>query len=313
MLDIDKFYDMLRYRRPAGSKSERRFIGRFIDSVPGMESDPFGNRYIALGEEEPTTMFSSHTDTVHQRKGRQELIFDREMGLVYSAKSNCLGADDTTGVFIMLNMIAKGIPGLYVFHREEEVGGGGSIYFAANMIHHWPHIQRCIAFDRLGYSSVITHQMGMRTASEEFAEALCLELGATWSPDDTGSFTDSDNYSEIIPECTNISVGYFNQHTTNEYQDVYFLEELLPILLEVDWNGLPAKRDPSIVEYDDWWTKAYSGTGSGSKKKVVGGDNWGLDWDTMPTTYQEVEEMLYADPNSAVNLICDLLDLRRDF
>ena len=55
---------MLTYPRPAGSKMEEKYIKKFIDSVPGMIPDPFGNRYIRIGKK-PTTLFASHTDTVH--------------------------------------------------------------------------------------------------------------------------------------------------------------------------------------------------------------------------------------------------------
>lgn len=319
-----KYYDMMQYARPAGSKKERRFIKRFIDSVEGMEADAYGNRYIVIGEN-PTTMFSSHTDTVHRQQGTQKLQLDEDMGLLHVIKNDCLGADDGTGIFIMLNMIDAGVNGLYVFHREEECGGGGGIYFEANMIKHWPEVKHCIAFDRKGYSSVITHQMGLRTASEEFANALCLELGVSWKPDDTGSFTDSESYSETISECTNVSVGYFNQHTPQEYQDVFFMEELIGKLINIDWGTLPACRDPNILEYDDWgqnlWPKKDEyATVTGAANRVdnyaasylkqANGDNWEFDWDVLPSTEAEVDDLLYSDPPAAADLICHLLGIR---
>jgi len=44
--------------------------------------------------------------------------------------------------------------------------------------------------------------------------------------DDGGVYTDSAEFVDIIEECTNLSVGYFSEHTTSEKQDIDFLELL---------------------------------------------------------------------------------------
>ena len=77
------------------------------------------------------TMFSSHTDTVHKQKATDtyKLSLQRNW-LKVAGEGGVLGADCGTGVWIMLNLIAAGVPGLYVFHRDEEIGGGGSSYIA---------------------------------------------------------------------------------------------------------------------------------------------------------------------------------------
>lgn len=77
-----------------------------------------------------------------------------------------------------------------------------------------------------------------------------------YAPDDSGMFTDTDNYTEIVPECTNLSVGYFKAHTANEWLDWEHLDALLTALKGVDINDLPIKRDPSV--YEDryaWWER----------------------------------------------------------
>ena len=69
-----------------------------------------------------------------------------------------LGADDKLGCYIMCRLIEAGVSGLYVFHVGEEVGGIGSSYLAKTYPDKFHNIDRCIAFDRKGYSDVITHQ-----------------------------------------------------------------------------------------------------------------------------------------------------------
>jgi hypothetical protein len=70
-----------------------------------------------------------------------------------------------------------------------------------------------------------------------------------------GTYTDSMEYSGIVPECTNISVGYFDQHTAKESQDLEFAEMLLEKLIEARWDVLAISRDPSQVDrfYDESW------------------------------------------------------------
>jgi hypothetical protein len=60
--------------------------------------------------------------------------------------------------------------------------------------------------------------------------------------DDTGSFTDSANFIQNINECTNVSIGYFNEHTNNEYQNITFLQNLCKACVCVDWANLTVAR-----------------------------------------------------------------------
>jgi len=256
--------EMLTYKRPHGSRSERDFIGRFIDTVPGMQADNFGNRYLRLGYQ-PSTMISCHTDTVHSDGGRQNIAYDSRLaeyrlvetkpkpksaryGARFSGRTNghwhkdCLGSDDATGIFVALNMIAARIPALYVFHRAEECGGRGSEYIAMHTPELVKGIDRCIAFDRRGRTDIITHQMMGRSASNTFALALADALGMHHAPCPLGTFTDSANYADLIPECTNVSVGYSLEHTSRESQNWDYLEELVDSVCTLDFSQLPAVR-----------------------------------------------------------------------
>lgn len=246
--------------RFAGSAGELLCIEELLLSVPGMQQDSYGNLYIRKGNSR--SMFSCHTDTVHKRTAVQQYELDMTgAGMLTAKGGGVLGADCGTGWLIMLAMLRYGIPGLYVWHREEEIGGGGSEFFASTQADLLSSIDRCVAFDRAGYSDVITHQGGCRGASDEFATALAGALnhefhGCKWPPylpDDSGVFTDSHNYRGIIPECTNLSVGYFGQHTTQERQDVLFMVKLIEACCHLDWESLPTKRTPGTDDYGDWW------------------------------------------------------------
>jgi len=144
----------------------------------------------------------------------------------------------------MLMMIEAGVEGLYIFHRGEECGGLGASWIAENQKDMLSEYDYAIAFDRYGSDSVVTHQGYGRCCSDEFAIALSDALGKNHSPDNTGIYTDTAEYTKIIPECTNVSVGYAGHHTSSEVQYLPYLKRLLQTLLSLDVSSLPVCRDP---------------------------------------------------------------------
>lgn len=210
---------------------------------------------------EPNTMFSSHCDTADSYPTFVNFKFEHEdtKDFVKTDGNSILGADCKIGVAIMIKMIEARVPGWYVFHSQEESGCLGSGWLKSKENKWLLKPNKCVAFDRRDYDSIVTHQCGSRTASDEFAEALaeCLDLSEhgynKMEPDPTGMFTDSYEYENCIPECTNISVGYFNQHTNKECQDITFAELLLQKCIATDWESLPVHRDPNDVDDDDFY------------------------------------------------------------
>lgn len=248
---IRRLVAMLSYRRPAWSRAEMRYIRRFIEPT-GARPDAFGNYVLRIGD--VPVLWSSHTDTVHRYDGRQKVHVHGGWASVRSPH-NCLGADDTTGNWIMLEMIRARVPGLYVFHRAEELGCLGSYHIVRNAPELLEGIQIAIAFDRQGYDSIVTHQCGYRTASDTFAESWAAQMarhGIIMRPDPTGVFTDTEVYAGTIPECTNISVGYRNQHSPHEVQDLGFAAKLRNAMVRFDPSELVAARDPVGWTSDDW-------------------------------------------------------------
>lgn len=250
--------EMMTRMRPAGSKTERRFIREYIRPL-GVESDGAGNLIKRIGS--APVLWSCHTDTVHKVGGSQLVEISKGTAhLSPRSKSNCLGADCTTGVWIMREMILAGVPGLYVFHRGEEIGGIGSSYIVRRTPELVRGITAAIAFDRAGYNSVITHQ-GSRCCSNAFAYSLVDALdaqGLTYAPDDTGTFTDTANYVDLIGECTNISVGYHGQHRASETQDLNYALRLRDALCSLDTSTLRCERKPGELDPDDYSNSVFS-------------------------------------------------------
>lgn len=260
---MERLIDMLEYTRKDGSEGEAQFIERFImpykpQVICDKGRDP--QAYIVEVGEGSTYLFSAHTDTVHSKDApvKQVVHYDPECGLFYKLDGMPLGADNAAGVWLLLSMIDANVPGVYIFHHGEECGGIGSKFMATNHVDFLKRFTHAIAFDRRGADSVITAQMCGDTASLTFAQAMSdlLNEGTdfVYSPDDTGTFTDTANYARLIPECTNISVGYYDEHTKNEHLDVWHLTKLKDKVVEIFSSGarLPAVRDPSARAASRW-------------------------------------------------------------
>lgn len=233
----ERFIDMIEYTRPHQGKSEAEYLERFI--LPNIDwVDEAGNHIKIVGNSEPRILFSSHTDTVHRHDGKQKLFVNQGNNCLFS-DSTCLGADDTVGNYLMLTMIENQIPGLYIFHRGEERGGIGSNWIATETPKLLKNIDIAIALDRKGTDDVIQFQNYGRCCSERFASDLANLMEITGG-DEQGTFTDTANYTELIKECTNISVAYWDQHSKNERCDPSQIGLIEERLLKADWDSLQA-------------------------------------------------------------------------
>ena len=305
----ERLHNMLRYKRPHNSTSEYDFTdifllnGQYDFYLLGDERDPAAY-FVTIGESR--TMFSCHVDTVHYEPGTQRIKYDREKKVYYKADGQCLGADDTAGCWLMLEMMDAGVPGTYVFHRGEERGGIGSSWISENCHDFLRGFDRAIAFDRRGSTDVITHQGWTRCASNAFADALADAFNedghSMYCADDTGVFTDTANYVDYIPECTNISCGYMHEHTGNETLHLPTLFALRDNCLRIDWESLPTERDPSKTEYlDDYgWQRSYYPTSTKNNKLdndcLTGTDLYHMNRSAM-------YDLAYTDPELFVDLV----------
>lgn len=255
-------YKMLTYRRPHNSAGEREFIKDFIMPLrPEIISDdsPIAGKASSVpmaflvtintpGRDlPPPIMFTSHVDTVHAPLAatRQQVIL--KDGFYQKNDNQPLGADDAAGVWLMLNMIHNQVPGVYAFFRGEERGGIGSTYCAKDRAQVFRGLEAAIAFDRKGTQSIITHQHGGRGCSDEFGRSLARLMKMDYKLDSTGVYTDTAEFFDLIPNCTNMSVGYYNEHTKNEKLDKRHIEVMRDKLIAADWSALdftPKKPDP---------------------------------------------------------------------
>jgi hypothetical protein len=249
---VPALHNLLTYRRAHNSVGEKQYIHDFILPLsPRTISTPEGEVmafFVYVGES--NIMFTSHTDSVHLNvdKVHQDIVVTSTL---FSKNDNQpLGADDAAGNWLMFHMIDAKIPGIYAFFRGEERGGIGSAWCAEHRKDLFENVKCAIAFDRRGKESIITHQGRGRGCSDEFGLSLARTIGMNYRLDDTGIYTDTAEFFELVPNCTNVSVGYENEHSKKETLCRVHIEKLRDHLLKADWSKLdftPPVADPPPV------------------------------------------------------------------
>jgi hypothetical protein len=277
---LSDLIEMFDHCRPHDSKATLDFALKWLKPL-GAKIDARGNWTLRIGEDSKV-IWSSHIDTVDWNEGPKNVVLSHTTGVLRLSdkdkSSSCLGADCTTGVWIMREMAKAKVPGLYIWHEAEESGGQGSSWIVKNKPELLAGMQAAIAFDRKGFSDVITEQSGGMCCSDEFAKALAKQLPNTgFKPDPTGSFTDTANYTDTVPECTNLSIGYFSQHGKNETQNVIFAMLMRAAMLRFKEDKLVIKRTPGEGKH------TYGGHyGMG----YTGGRSW-TNWEDGYGSYKE--------------------------
>jgi hypothetical protein len=241
-MDIKQtFLNLTKYTVPHGYEDSLR---QYLPD--GVKRDEFGNYSITIGESE--TLFTSHLDTVSREVEKVNHVI--EDNIIKTDGTTILGGDNKTGVCILLNMIEHNIPGTYYFFAGEEPTakeGGlyGSKHALASNPEYFKKFKRAICFDRKYEGSIVTRQMARFTCSEEFVNSLIEEFakqGLPYKPDQTGLYTDTAVFIDIIPEVTNLSAGVYKEHSTGEYVDMAYLEKVADAALHIDWENLPVVR-----------------------------------------------------------------------
>lgn len=292
MLTLDA---ALSLARPHGSRQVADLGNWLIHNLPEhlpCSIDTAGNIHIdARTDTHHRTLFIAHLDTVHRSGGKNKIV---KTPTKWEAgdKDKCLGADDGAGVAMLMHLLHNGVPGYYIFSQGEECGGIGARFLSDNYESTLMEHDRAVAFDRRGIDSVITHQSMGRCCSDEFAQALATALNDASSeelflaPDSTGVYTDTAEFTQQIPECTNISIGYEGAHSDREWLDIYYIQTLAEAAVKIDWDALPTKRDPSTPDPHDYipswaawdWGNTNVVAGAGAAQTVI---SLGRDYDSL--------------------------------
>ena len=302
---------ILESQRPcSGDKTEAPWLQQFILNH-NIIVDKYKNMYVQVGaSEDHSWVFTSHLDTVENKRDlekQKKLVMTGDILGVQGG--GILGADDGAGIWLMCEMINSNVPGTYVFFQDEEMGRLGSEDAKKRSVLAWDRFDFMISLDRMGTTDIVDHQMGERCCSPTFVKGLGKLLGMGHTGAD-GSYTDSYTFADTIPECTNLSVGYYAQHSKQECLDVKHIIELRDKLISVDWSSLVkhCERDPQVIEADWWDTYGVSNDPDYKYSSWVNNDIAEKYPNLVEMAEYELENWVYINPTEAAAILFDVLN-----
>ena len=159
--------------------------------------------YIYVDRQAPITLVS-HVDTV---RGKDKLTLKEKHGIVWNS-SGVLGADDRAGVYAMFRL--SNLNCNLLFTNYEECGGKGAKLASKALNQHMVDsgVKLLIELDRSGVSEYVYYSYHLPKQIKAYVESYGFN-------EEYGSYSDISEF-DTIP-AVNLSVGYYNQHTSGEY------------------------------------------------------------------------------------------------
>lgn len=207
---------------PSGNeRTMKNFIRRCVRKhIPGAKTrtDKMGNLYIIKGIAQTYPCIVAHLDQV-QRNHSKDFIPTETKELIFgysprNRRQEGLGADDKNGIWIALKCLEKYKILKVAFFVEEETGCRGSSQADMDFFRDCRFV---IQPDRRGHQDLITTIGWTELCSDEFLKATGYEQFGYQETE--GAMTDilalKENGLEI--SCINLSCGYYEPHTDNEF------------------------------------------------------------------------------------------------
>lgn len=212
MLDINLMMNL--FRVPSQSGSEY-LVSEYIQSFLNKNSisykiDDIGNIY-NISKNAP--LLCAHMDTVQDNVdtylSQHVRYYEHEQVI---KGYGVIGADDKAGIYTILYLLQNGEDINFLFTVQEEAGAIGAQYFSSKM--DFSSLPYGLIVDRKGSSDIICKHNDYGT--DEFDHAL-VSVGKHFGFIPAyGLFSDCDELNKQI-SCANLSAGYYNPHTKQEF------------------------------------------------------------------------------------------------
>ena len=193
-----------------------------------IEEDEIGNLFITKGEAQNYPCVTAHLDEVHEKSPYR--IVEEASGIFgedENGKMMGIGADDKNGLWIIIKLLHE-VPILKVaLFVEEEKNGEipGCRGSKACSLHHFDVALYVLAVDRRGRSDVVVNGLGgVKLCDADFPPAHLLEEYGYECVDGGKTDVVELKMRGLEVPCCNISCGYYNAHTAEEYTNVLHLQ-----------------------------------------------------------------------------------------
>ena len=208
------------------------FVEKFLkEEKIEYTKDSLGNIYNFNYENMP--MISAHLDTVQDETD----AFGAKFAKIYDDKFirsyGVLGGDDKCGVYICMELLREFRELNFCFCVQEEIGMIGSKFVAENEKEKLKKIAYGLIFDRRGSGDIICYQNDYGT--KDFEEEL-KDVGKYYKYSPAKGFASDCNTFKEFFSCANLSCGYYNPHTKNEYVKIDEVENALNYAVDILYN-----------------------------------------------------------------------------
>lgn len=281
---------------PSGNEKKlKRFIKKWVaENIEGVECtwDNAGNVYFTKGVSETYPVVVAHLDQVqkaHAKDFKAVITEDIVFGYSPSEKEyQGLGADDKNGLWIALKCLETFDVIKVAFFVGEEIGCVGSSKCEMNF---FADARFVVEPDRRGGNDLITEISGYDIASEAFLNAF--DYASFGYKKTSGLMTDVLELTErgVGVACINMSCGYYNPHTDEEFtviSDLLNALDLVEHIITTCTDVYAHKATYSYGGYNSKWGRHYGygygyGYGHGVDDDYCSGD---FDW----SDYERVEK-----------------------
>lgn len=209
-----------------------------------LQMDGYWNLFLI---NEWTPLICAHMDTVQKTTDVAKVCTIRNRDWKIKWDNIIIWADDKAWIALAMEMYEWfGDKISLLFTRQEETGCNWSRYFCDTH----PDLVRkctyCLVLDRKNSWDIIGYQNWY--CWKEFDEALSAHMKEWWYKSVVGWISDTGNISKLI-NAVNLSIGYYNLHTQNEYLEVSEFETAAYAIADVienfQWADYPLYVAPA--------------------------------------------------------------------
>ena len=190
-------------------------------------------------------LLTAHMDTVHKVTCRKYYVATTKQGETAIGSKDGIGGDDRCGIYMILRLLAKGYKPSILFCEDEEVGGVGSNKFwKSKWIDDVKELNYMIELDRANANDAVFYECG----NQDFIKFI---LETTGYKKAYGTFSDISHLSPATDIASvNLSCGYYNAHTTQEYVVMSEMENTIKVVEKL----LETESEQYDYQEEDRWS-----------------------------------------------------------
>ena len=249
LIDLYKVHSPSRHEEPM-----RRFLKKYIGQIEGarVEEDKTGNLLVTKGLSETYPCIVAHMDEVHTVRPKKFKVVVYKDNYILGGDAEILrpcgiGADDKNGIWVALKLLERFDAVKAAFFVGEEVGCVGS---RAVDMKFFNDCRFVLQADRKNGGDFIDTACGTSLCGQPFKAAMKIaQFG--YKPT-TGLTTDVQELKSrgLAVACANISCGYYNPHTIDEYTDFSELENCLEMCEYAFRHITDVQKHKHVAKYD---------------------------------------------------------------